>query len=176
MMRMPQRRMKRARQFRPGSLQLIAMRQGQFAQHRAPGGRQPDEHFAFVLGAGVPGNGAFAFQAIHQFDGAVMLDVKTRGHFSNRRPDAFGKAVNREQQLMLLRFQPAFLGDGFAEVKKLADLAAKLRQIAILVVGKVLSSAHIYIVSRYNSPDAAVAAGTAPADPPGRAQNDRIFS
>ena len=142
--------MERASQFGAGPLQLIAMRQRQLPQHGASRRRQPDQHFALVLRTCVPRDGAFVFQPVHQFHGAVMLDEQPRSDLANRRPHVVGKPVYGKQQLMLLGFESVLLGGHFAEMKKFPYLASKFSQIAVLVERKVLSSAHIYIVSRYN--------------------------
>lgn len=51
---------------------------------------------------------------------------------------------------MLLRFETMFLRSRLAEVEELADQAAELREFAVLLVSKVRSARHVYIVPRYN--------------------------
>jgi hypothetical protein len=46
-----------------------------------------------------------------------------------------GEALDCQEKLVLLRFDAVIGGGRFAEVEKLADLAAELRQILILVGG-----------------------------------------
>ena len=74
-------------------------------------------------------------QPVDQFDRAVMLDEQPGGNLPNGRLDAFGKAVHRQQQLMLLRLDAVFFGGGLAEVEKAPDLPAELGQIAVLIAG-----------------------------------------
>jgi hypothetical protein len=62
-----------------------------------------------------------------------MLDEKARCNFANRGLNALRQALHREQQLMLLRFDPVVFSSGFAEMNELPDLPAKLGEIAVLV-------------------------------------------
>ena len=72
-------------------------------------------------------------QAVHQFHRAVMLDEQPRGQLSDGGCRAFGKPVQRQQKLMLLRLHPMFFGCRFAEMKELPDPPAEFREIPVLI-------------------------------------------
>ena len=146
---MAQNGMQGPRQFRTRAFQLRPVRDCKPAQDRAAGRRQPDPHFAFVLDARSPRDCARDLEAVYQLDGAVMLDEKSCCNFANRGLHALGKALDGQQQLMLLRLDVMLLGDGFAEMQELPDLPPELGQIAVLVWRKVTVMVHIYIVTRY---------------------------
>ena len=114
-----------------------------------PAGVSRIQHFAFVFRSRYARDGARGFEPVHQFDRAVMLDEKPRCNFADGGLYAVGQALHRKQQLMLLRLDAVFPRGGFAEMKELPDLPPELGEIAILILGKVVFSAHIYIVSRY---------------------------
>jgi len=130
---MPQRGLERPRQFRAGPFQFGAMCQGEFAQNRAAGRRQPDPYFAFILSSGTPLDSPGLFQPVDQFHRTVMLDEQPRCDLPNRRAGAFRQSVHGQQQLVLLRLQAVLLCGRLAEVKKPADLPAEFGQIAILI-------------------------------------------
>ena len=126
------------------------MRQGKFAQDRAPGRRQADPHLALVAGAGVPGDRTAALQTVDEFDRAVMLNEQPRRDFADGRLSLLRQAVHREQQLVLLRLDAVFPGLGFAKVQKPPDLPAKLGQGAILFEREVQSNVHhLYRITIY---------------------------
>lgn len=72
------------------------------------------------------------FEPVHQFYRAVVLKEKARSQFPNRRFHVGRQAVNRQQELVLLGFQPAVFRSPFAEVHKLADLTPEFREFAVL--------------------------------------------
>jgi hypothetical protein len=139
----------RASQFGTGAFQLRPVRNGETAQDRSAGGSEPNPDFALIFDTRSSRNRATCLEPIHQFNGAVVLDKKTRGNFPDSGLYAFGKSLDCEQQLVLLRFDAVFFCQCLAEVKELADLTPELGQIAVLIGGKVAVTAHIYIVTRY---------------------------
>jgi hypothetical protein len=141
--------MQRPRQFGTGAFQLRPVRQCEAAQDRPAGGSEPDPDFALVFDAGSARDRAAGLKPIHQFNGAVVLDKKTRGNLPDGGLYTCGKSLDREQQLMLLRFDVVFFCKSLAEMKELADLTPELGQVAVLIGGKVAVIAHIYIVTRY---------------------------
>ena len=71
---------------------------------------------------------ASRFQAIHQFDGAVMADLHALGELPNPRSDPGWDALDRQHQLILSALQSGFLYRLLAEMKESPNLVAELRQ------------------------------------------------
>src|ERR1039457_6179288 len=72
---------------------------------------------------------AVRLHAIHQFHGAVMANLQALGQIADRRAKALsGESLYGQQQLMLPRFQPDGPRSALAEMQKLADLVAELRE------------------------------------------------
>src|ERR1019366_8733198 len=68
-------------------------------------------------------------RSIHQFHGAVMANLQALGQIADRRAKALsGESLYGQQQLMLPRFQPDGPRSALAEMQKLADLVAELRE------------------------------------------------
>jgi hypothetical protein len=87
-------------------------------------------------------------QPVYEFYGAVMLDEHSRRNLSNRWVCSLGKAMHREQKLVLLGLDAMFLRLQFAEMNEASDLSAELRQITIFIDRK--KSAGIPIVSYHD--------------------------
>lgn len=69
---------------------------------------------------------AAAFGTVNEFDGAVVLDLQTFGHFANGHTLAPRPRAECEQELVLLWINASGAGGRFAEVEKLADGVAEL--------------------------------------------------
>ena len=147
---MPENGFQGAGQFRAGAFEFRTMRQGETAQNAQPRRSEANPDFALVFQAGSACDGSGGFEAVYELDGAVVLDEKTRGDFADGRLDLGGEAMDGEQQLVLLGLDPVLFRGGFAEVEKLADLAAEFGEIAVLVGGKIGLGHDNYIVTRYN--------------------------
>lgn len=102
------------------------MRQREFAQRRAAGLSKTHPDLSFVVGAGLSRDRTCLFQTVHQFHRAVMLNKKAACDLSNRRFNAFGKTMDREQELMLLSLDSVLLCRSLTEEQKLPYLSAKL--------------------------------------------------
>ncbi len=122
-------------QLRTGVFELVPVRQCQLTELRLAGRRQSHPHFAPILGAHSSGDRTRLLQSVDQFQSAVRLNVQARSKFTDGRLYAFWKSVNRQQQLVLLRFETVLFSIPFTEEKKLPDLAAKLGQVAVLFGG-----------------------------------------
>jgi len=144
-----QHRIQRPRQLRAGAFQFRPVRQCQPVQNSPAGRSQPEQNFTLVFESRNSRDRACGFKTIHQFNGAVVLDKQPGGDLPDGGLYAVGKALNREQQLMLLRLNTMLLCGCFAEVQELPDLPPELGQIAILGRRKVAVAYHIYIVTRY---------------------------
>jgi hypothetical protein len=128
---------------------LFAMMQGELTQNFFTFGSQGEQDLAAIFSTTLAADITSAGEPVHQFDCAVMLDEKPRCNFTDGGLYTVGQAMHCKQQLMLLRLDAVFARGRLAEMKKLADLPPKLGQITILVLEKIMFSAHIYIVSRY---------------------------
>jgi len=108
---------------------------GQLPQSRAATCRQAYPDLAPVFRPGCPLDGAGLFQAVHEFDGAVVLNEHSRGKLANGWFDAFRQAVHAKQQLVLLRLDTVPPCNRFAEMQKTPDLTPELGEVAILFYG-----------------------------------------
>lgn len=113
------------------------MREREAAEDSAPRGSEADEHFSFVFDAGAARDCARRFQPVHEFDRAVVLDEEPRSDLANGGLYAFREAMDRKQELVLLRLDAVVFRRGFAEMKKAPDLPAEFGKIAILIVGEI---------------------------------------
>jgi hypothetical protein len=125
------------------------MRQCQPAQDRAAGRSQLNKNLALVFHARNSRDRPRGLKPVHQLDGAVVLDKQPSRNFPDGGLHSLGKAMDHEQQLMLMRLDPMLLCRGLAEMQELPDLPTELGQIVILVGEKVAVGCHIYIVTRY---------------------------
>ncbi len=62
-----------------------------------------------------------------------MLDEEAPGKLPDSRFCAFRQAMQRKQQLVLLRLDAVLPGGGFAEMEKPPNLPAEFGQIAVLI-------------------------------------------
>src|SRR5262249_14713087 len=101
--------------------QLLAVGCGQ-AGERAAAARGEDEvDPAAVVLAAFARDEAKRLQAVHEADGAVVPDTEALGQLADARPVAGGRALDREQRLVLARSQADGLGRGLARGEELAD-------------------------------------------------------
>jgi hypothetical protein len=91
--------------------------------------RQPHENVR--SGAG-PLYQIVCLGAVDEFDGAVMMTSKLLRKRANRRFDAFGKASDRKQQLILSRLDSGRLGRLVAEIQILLDAMPEFGQRAVI--------------------------------------------
>ena len=136
-------------QCRALSAQLGLVAHGQFAKHLFALGSKPQQHLTPVIARPASPHQASGGKPVHQFDGAVVLDLQPLSQGSNSGAQSVRQSLEGQHQLVLLRFQPHFPRCLFAEVKKAANLIAQFGQ--GLVVGKSQSvlPCLLYIVSRY---------------------------
>jgi protein subunit release factor B len=87
-----------------------------------------------VFTSAVSSHQAAGGQPVNKFDGAVVLNLQPFSQGSDRRVHSWRQSLQRQHQLVLLRFQAHFPGCLFAEVKEQANLIAQLRQ--CLIIGK----------------------------------------
>jgi len=88
--------------------------------------RESQQDLAGVVGTWLTRNQAQGFQAIHQSDGAVMLEHQAIRQMADRGYPILRHPFQSQQSLMLLRLNPRIPGSPFAEPKKAPDLKAEL--------------------------------------------------
>ena len=109
------------------------------------------EHLTPILAAAAPSDVAGASQPIDQFDRAVMLDLQPLRQFADARARSVRKPFQREQQLVLARFEAGVTGRLLAERQESADLIPKLCQRFVIFRGKVRLHGRDYIGARCKS-------------------------
>jgi hypothetical protein len=113
-------------------------------------GREFHAHLSPVLVSAGLLDEAPLHQPVHQFDGAMVLELKALGQIGDGRPWVAAHTLHREHQLMVLRLDSGLPGRILAEVQETADLVTEFRQ-GLVVPG--LKSSHRWklnnIVSRY---------------------------
>jgi hypothetical protein len=97
---------------------------------------------------------AFLCQPVHQFDGAVVLDLEPFGEVGNTRLLVIRFALDGQQELMVLWFDSRLVGRCLAEAKETPDLIAKIGQRLVIGEFDALQVCHSraeydYIVLRY---------------------------
>lgn len=128
------------------------MRDRQLPERAASGGRELHQNLTPVHLSWNARNRALVLEPFHQFHSAVMLDKHARREFANGRPHALGQAVDRQQELMLLRLHAVLPGRQFTEMQKPADLAAKFSQIPVLIARQVIFH-DLYRITIQNCPN-----------------------
>ena len=115
-------------QFGCGGTKFIVMMQGEFAEDFLASGREGEEDFAaIVLGAGAMDK-ASGFEAIDQFDGAVVADLHAIGQFADAGAHTGGHPFHGEHELILAAFEAGLLHHFLAKVEEAADLVTELGQ------------------------------------------------
>jgi hypothetical protein len=115
-------RIQRLGQFGAGTLQLDAMREGQFSEDGTARRRKADPDLAFVLVTRRSGDGSRLLEAITQVHSAVVLDEETRCNFPDGRLHVIRQPVDCKEELVLLRLDSVLFRRQFAEVKEATDL------------------------------------------------------
>jgi hypothetical protein len=95
-------------------------------------GKQRDEDAAAIVAAAGAANEAVGFEAVDEFDGAVMLEGEAFGEVLNGGLAALGEATNGEEHQVLLRLEAYGAGFGVAFAKEVADAVAQLGEGAVL--------------------------------------------
>jgi hypothetical protein len=114
---------------------------GKFGQDALTFRSQAQKNFAAVAMGAFPAHVAASFQAVDQFDGAVVLDLHPAGDFANTRAHSIRHALYRQHELILAALQARVFYSLFAEMEKLADLIAELGQSLIIREGELFHSA-----------------------------------
>ena len=91
-----------------------------------------DEHTPAVTRIGFATHEPLVGKPVDETHGAVMADVQTLGQCADRRRCVWRQPLQREQQLVLLRIEPARAGRFLTEGEKPADLVAEFGERAIV--------------------------------------------
>ncbi len=143
--------LKRAHQAGRGLNELARVLAGKAGENAtAPAGDTED--CAAAVGRIFPAlEQVLALAAVHQLDGAVVLEAEAPGGVGDGDGGFIGRAGHLEKQLVLLGLEAGFDRGLLTEVEEAAQLKAEVRQGANEGIGNkgFRVSGHIYIVSRY---------------------------
>lgn len=87
-----------------------------------------ETHHSPVVLVAVAGDQFVADGAVHQFDHGMVAKHQAVGRFANRQALVSAKGLDREQQLVLLRIDPAVASSVLTEGEEAADGIAELVQ------------------------------------------------
>lgn len=90
--------------------------------------RDAEQHLAAIVSAAVALDQTGTRQAVGQSDGGVVLHAQALSDGANRRSPTCRKTFQREQQLVLLRFDPVLARCPLAEAQEITNLVTKLGQ------------------------------------------------
>src|ERR1700688_1480286 len=92
------------------------------------------------------------FQAIDQFNGAVVADLHTIGEFAHSRTHSSRHALDCQHQLILAALEASLFYDLLAEVEEAADLVAELRQRLVVRQSELLHAADCIVPRSVSTP------------------------
>jgi hypothetical protein len=99
----------------------------EFAKNQSAFASNAQDRSPFVLSIRCSVQQSFAFGAINEFHGTVVLQPEPLGSIRDRYGRRFGSSYHLEKKLMLLRVQSCFKSRGFAKEQKAPQFKAKLR-------------------------------------------------
>ncbi|HTM38633.1 MAG TPA: hypothetical protein VL156_17910 [Terriglobales bacterium] len=105
--------------------QLLAMMQREFPQDSFTLGRELQHDFSPVFRAAFTAYEPSGFKPVHQFYGAVMVNLQPFGDFCDPRPDIQGQSFDGQQKLVLAWFKTGIARSTLAEAQKTADLVSE---------------------------------------------------
>jgi hypothetical protein len=120
-------------QRRSRGFQFFPVMQGKLVQDPGSLCRQRDLRAAAIRRRPDPSNHSAKLQPIHQTHGAVVPELKTLRKIANAGRFRLHR-LDRQHQLMLLRFHARASGRFFAEVQEFTNLMAKFGQGANLLL------------------------------------------
>ncbi len=118
----------RAKQLPPRRAQFIAVRHRHALELSFAPGRKSHEYLPPIHPAPRTTYQSPFLEAIHQFDGAVMLDLQALCENADGRFLCGRNAFDGQQRLVLLRLEPCRARVAFAEVQVPANGISKIRQ------------------------------------------------
>ncbi|HWH60338.1 MAG TPA: hypothetical protein VN682_22100 [Terriglobales bacterium] len=104
------------------------MMKRKLAQHLFPFGGELQVNFAAVFRAALAAHKATCFQTVHQFNGAMVLDLEALGDFGDLGADIRRQPLEREKKLVLTRLKTRLAGCPLAESQEPAYLVPELGQ------------------------------------------------
>jgi len=122
----------RCAQRRADPAELVFVRRGEPVEQLFATRRQSDHDAPAVFRRVFAADELQPFEAVEEFDGAVVADLQSLGQFADRDGIASGESFDGEQGLMLLRGEPCAPGGIFAEPKELAQRVSERRQVFVL--------------------------------------------
>jgi hypothetical protein len=114
-------------QFGAGGAQFVVMMERQFGENFFSfRGEREQDLAAVVSGAGAT-NKAARFQAVDEFDGAMVADLHAAGQFADARAYSGRHTFDGQHKLILAALEAGLLHHFFTEVQEAADLVTELR-------------------------------------------------
>jgi hypothetical protein len=103
---------------------------------------QQYQNFASVLVSTLATHVPTSGKPVHQFDGAVMLDLKPFGQLPNARSKIWGEALQCQHELMLMRIESRGANRLLAEVREESNLMTQFGKRPIIASCECGSQAH----------------------------------
>ncbi|HXA77395.1 MAG TPA: hypothetical protein VNV41_09695 [Candidatus Acidoferrales bacterium] len=111
-----------------GGTQFIAVRQRKLLEDPLAARRDNELHLAPIGAVARPPDPAVCFETAAQLHGAVVANLEPLGQDSDRRLESGRPALDCQQRLMLLRFNPGGARNDLAEVQEPANLMPEVRE------------------------------------------------
>ena len=129
-------------QGRAGGAQFRAVVEREVAEFRLARGGEVDQDAAAVGVVPPAPEQPQAFEAVDQFDGAVVLQEEPLGQGADRGRDRRRETFQRQEELVLLRLQASRARGLLAEMEEAPEAIAHLGQRAVLIGGQGLVRVH----------------------------------
>src|SRR5215831_11561808 len=97
------------------------MEQGEFTQYSFAATCELQQHLAPVLRAALAVHQPPSFQAVHQFDRTVMLNLQALGNSRDFGTHIARQTLEGEEKLVLTRFQTGSASGSFTEPQEAAN-------------------------------------------------------
>jgi len=110
----------------PGGAQFVVMCDRKLFQKCFAAARKAKIDLSAVASAARAANPASSFEPAAQFDGRVMPDLQALGERADRGLDSQPAPLDREERLVLLRFDSGGAGGRLAKVQEAADFVAEV--------------------------------------------------
>lgn len=131
-----------------GRAQLFETQPGDMFKQAFPAREQGDQHLAAVLTAAGTDNVSLGFQAVDQFDRAMVPQEKLFGEGADGGRLPRGEPADCQKHLILPRLEPRLFRSSIASAQKLANAVAELGERLVLPV--FYSLPHIITISYYD--------------------------
>lgn len=108
---------------------------GEAGEHLLPGGGQPDEDVAVVVFVLVAPDEAARLGPVNQFDGAVVAHLEPLSDVTDPEALVIAARLDREEELVLLRFESSLAGGVLAEAEEAPDGISEIMQSVVVGFG-----------------------------------------